>query len=258
MNKTPARMGWDWVRQGFGMLRRQPAGLSTLFFGYMLLTTLLNIIPLLGPVAHAVLMPVFAIGFMSAARDIEAGKPVLPALLATGFRKPVFRKLCMLGVIHLLVILAVVFIVVAFADVDMLRNASPAELQANPALMRDANLFPGVLIGAAVYIPALLVISFAAPLVCWNGMGTAKSLFYSFFAVKRTAGAFFVFAISLFAIAFLVLQLLNAVLGIGPVGLALMRVVSVLLYGLAHCSLYVAYAHIFGPAPADPPSPPTA
>jgi len=247
MNQTPARSGWEWVKQGFGMLKKQPAGLSTLFFGYMLLTTLLLVVPLLGQVAHSVLMPVFAIGFMAAAREIGAGKPVTPALLVAGFRGPALRKLCMLGVIHLLVFLAAGAIgVMLFANTDALRDATLAELQTNRQLVLESGLVPTMLATAVLYIPALLVISFAAPLVHWNGMGAGKALFYSFFAIKRAAGAFFMFAITV-----LVLLLVRAVFGFGTMGFALMRMLSEVLYGVAHCALYVAYAQIFAAPPAD-------
>lgn len=251
MNDTPAKLGWQWVKQGFAMLRQQPSGLSTLFFGYMLLTTLLIVLPLIGPVAHTVLMPLFAIGFMTAAREIQAQRPVVPALLVAGFRGPAVKKLCLLGLVHLFAFFAAIGIGMMFANFDVLSKLTAAELQANPRLLQDANLIPAILIGAVIYIPALLVVSFAAPLVHWQGMGPGKALFYSFFAIKRTAGAFFVFAASLFAITFVTLQLLGAILGIGAVGFAVMRMVSVLLYGLAHCSLYLAYVHIFRPSETD-------
>ncbi|WP_260117420.1 BPSS1780 family membrane protein [Pseudoduganella albidiflava] len=251
MNHTPARSGWEWVKQGFGMLKKQPAGLSTLFFGYMLLSTLLLVVPLAGQIAHYVLMPVFAIGFMTAAREIGAGKPVMPGLLVAGFRGPSLRRLCVLGVIHLLVFLAAGAIgVLLFADTEALRNATPAELQTNPQLLLDSGLVPTMATTALLYIPALLVISFAAPLVHWNGMGPGKALFYSFFAIKRAAGAFFMFAVSLFAITIAVLLLVRALFGFDTMGLALMRMLSEVLYGVAHCALYVAYVHIFPPAQA--------
>ncbi|TWI63616.1 hypothetical protein IP91_03587 [Pseudoduganella lurida] len=254
MNATPASMGWTWLKAGFSMLRRQPAGLSTLFFGYMLLTTLLSILPLLGQIAQIVLMPVFAVGFMSAARQIEAGLPVVPAMLGAGFRKPKFGRLCRLGAVNLGAFFLVVAIALLFADFDMLSKMTPADLQANPQLMQDAGLLPGLLVGCAIYIPVLFVISFAAPIVFWNEMATGKALFYSFFAIKRAAGAFFVFAVCLCVIAFVTMNLMRMVFGGGTLGFAMLQVVSVLLYGCAHCALYVAYAHIFG-APAAEPAP---
>lgn len=252
MTQTPARSGWEWVKQGFGLLRKQPAGLSTLFFGYMLLTTLMAVVPFIGQIAHSVLMPVFAIGFMTAAREVGADRPVTPGLLLAGFRGPALRKLCMLGVLHMVVFLASVTIgTLLFANTDALRDASVADLQSNPQLLLDSGLVPTMLTTAALYVPALLVLSFAAPLVQWNGMGPGKALFYSFFAIKRTAGAFFMFVVSLFAITMLILLLVHALFGFGTVGFALMRMFSELLYGVAHCALYVAYTQIFSAPPAD-------
>jgi len=234
------------------MLKKQPAGLSTLFFGYMLLTTLLLVVPLLGQIAHSVLMPVFAIGFMAAAREIGAGKPVTPGLLVAGFRGPALRKLCMLGVIHLLVFLAAGAIgVMLFANIDALRGATAAELQANPQLVLDSGLVPTMIATALLYIPALMVISFAAPLVHWNGMGTGKALFYSFFAIKRALGAFFVFGASLFTLTMVVVQLVSLLVGGSALGFGATMLVIFLLYGVGHCGLYAAYVHVFGAPPDD-------
>ncbi len=256
MNPTPARMGWDWIRQGFGMLRKQPAGLTALFFGYMLLSMLLNILPLVGAIVHAVLTPVFVIGFLRAARDVEAGRMVLPRTLITGFREPAFGRLCKLGGLHILAILAAVTIMMLFADTDVLKGKSPDDLQPSLALMQEVIRFPGLQVGFFLYVAALLVITFAAPIVCWNGMGPGKGLFYSFFAIKRTAGAFLVFVLSLGAIAFGTMMVLRLVFGAGAVGQALMGMVSVLLFGIGHIALYFPYTHIFGPLPDDKAAPP--
>ncbi|QGZ41201.1 hypothetical protein IP92_00116 [Pseudoduganella flava] len=255
MNNIPAKSGWLWVKQGFAMLRQQPTGLSTLFFGYMLATAVLIVLAPIGIIAHSILMPVFAIGFMSAAREIIAQRPVLPAQVLAGFRGPALRRLCTLGVVHLLAFIAAVGIGLLFIDFDVWEKLMAEPQTATPELLRATGMIPGVLAGAALYVPTLLIVSFAAPLVQWQGMAPGKALFYSFFAIKRTAGAFCVFAVSLFAIAFFVLQLLGALLGMGPIGFAVMRMVSVLLYGVAHCALYVAYVQIFSPSDQDQDAP---
>jgi hypothetical protein len=256
MNQTPARMGWDWVKQAFGMLRKQPAGLTALFFGYMLVSMLLNIIPLLGAIAHSVLTPVFVIGFITAARDVEAGRMVLPRTLIAGFKEPAFGKLCKLGGLHVLAILAAVTVMMLFADTAVLKGKSPEDLQPSLALMQEVIRFPGLQIGFVLYVVMLLVITFAAPIVCWNTMGPGKGLFYSFFAIKRTAGAFFVLMLSLGAIAFGSMMVLRLLFGAGAVGQALMGMVSVLLYGIGHIALYFPYTHIFGPLPDNKTVPP--
>lgn len=258
MNQTPASMGWEWVKQAFGMLRRQPAGLTALFFGYMLASMLLNFVPLLGAIAHAVLTPVFVIGFLAAARDVEAGRMVLPRTLLSGFREPAFRKLCKLGGVHILAILAAVIVMMLFADTSVLKGKAPEDLQPSLALMGEVIRFPGLQIGFALYVGTLLVITFAAPIVCWNGMGPGKGLFYSFFAIKRTAGAFLVLVLSLGAIAFVTMMALRLLFGAGAAGQTLMGLVSVLLYGVGHIALYFPYTHIFGAVPdekARPPAP---
>ena len=64
MNKLPAREGWNWVKQGFGLFRKQPLGLAALFFGYLLLTIALGLIPLVGKLLSYLLVPMFTVAFM--------------------------------------------------------------------------------------------------------------------------------------------------------------------------------------------------
>jgi hypothetical protein len=66
MEKQPAKVGWLWIKEGFAIFRRQPAELSTLFFGYMFLMLLMGIVPLIGQMLPMLLIPLFSVTFMQA------------------------------------------------------------------------------------------------------------------------------------------------------------------------------------------------
>ena len=102
MDKIPAKTGWLWVKEGFALFRKQPAELSTLFFGYMFLMMLLGIIPVIGQLMPLILVPLFSMTFMHACVYIETGKKVYPNLLLVGFRSPFVRNLIKLGTLYLL------------------------------------------------------------------------------------------------------------------------------------------------------------
>ena len=84
MEKLPAATGWQWIKHGFSLFRKQPAELSTLFLSYMFLMMIVTIIPLLGQLLPLVLMPVFSMAFMQACVQVEKGPARLPEPAADG------------------------------------------------------------------------------------------------------------------------------------------------------------------------------
>lgn len=254
MNGTPASAGWAWVKQGFALFRKQPGGLSTLFLAYMIVTALLSLVPLLGQLVQGVLLPVFSIGFMRAAQHIQQDRPVVPALLGTGFHKPLLGRLSVLGAVHVGAAILAAGALLLIADGEVLTQIATGKAQPDPELLRDSGLFPGMVAALLLYVPAVTVLCFAVPLVYWSDMGPGKALFYAFFAAKRAFLAFVVLVASLFAIVMFSSQLVLLVLGFNAFAMALLRVLFVLLFGVAHCALYAAYCQIFGtPQLADTP-----
>ena len=66
MNDLPARTGWEWLKQGMGLFRKQPAALTTLLFANILFSIGLSAVPILGSVLAVVLIPSFTMAFMQA------------------------------------------------------------------------------------------------------------------------------------------------------------------------------------------------
>jgi hypothetical protein len=67
-------------------------------------------VPFIGPIIVVVLIPSFSMAFMQACLMIENGDRVTPAVLLTGFRKPVLGGLCKVGVIYLGVFLVLTLV----------------------------------------------------------------------------------------------------------------------------------------------------
>ena len=87
MNNLPARTGLDWVRQGFRLFFSQPGILMSLMFGFLLLTLLMSIIPVLKVVAILVLNAVYPSIFLGAVAEVDAGRRVTGAALRSRFSK---------------------------------------------------------------------------------------------------------------------------------------------------------------------------
>jgi len=101
MNNMPAITGWNWLKEGTGLFRKQPAALTTLLFANILFSLLISAVPLLGKMVAVVLIPSFSMAFMKACLMIENGERVTPSVLLTGFRQPVVKDLCKVGLIYL-------------------------------------------------------------------------------------------------------------------------------------------------------------
>ncbi len=87
MNNMPAITGWNWLKEGTALFRKQPAALTTLLFANILISLLISAVPLLGPLMAMVLIPSFSLAFMKACLMIENGERVTPAVVMTGFQQ---------------------------------------------------------------------------------------------------------------------------------------------------------------------------
>jgi hypothetical protein len=246
MNNLPARTGWEWLKGGMGLFRKQPAALTTLLFASILLAIGISALPFVGPIIVVVLIPSFSMAFMQACLMIDNGDRVTPAVLLTGFRKPVLGVLCKIGVIYLGVFL-VLTLVALLVTPESLRQL-PGNIKLDPRdklpfTLGDVLAVFGLLILETV---SLLSLCFAAPLAYWKQMAPGKATFYSFFAVLRSARVFGVLLLSWFGIftliTFVVVNLFSTI--------ALAQVVLMWLMFLfvlfLQCAIYAGYRDIFG------------
>ena len=248
MQNMPAQVGIEWIRQGFALFRKQPAELSMLFLLYMLLMFAVSLIPLIGQALPLLLVPVFSMAFLQACVHIEQGKKVLPNLLWTGFRSPALPILLQLGVIYML---AAVFSVAASSVVDGGVFWKLLSGQLNPEKEKIvADALPLAMIFAAlVYIPFCMALWHAAPLAAWQRMSLVKSIFYSFFAVRRCGKAFLAYALGWIIIGIalpaVISALLSLLLGKTAVTVMLLMPLSVILTIVMYCSFYPTYTQVF-------------
>lgn len=248
MEKIPAKTGWQWLKQGFVLFRKQPAELSTLFLAYMFINLAMGIIPLFGQVLPLVLIPVFSMAFMQACVSVEDGKKVYPNLLLTGFRSPQFRSLVKLGVFYLV---AAVGAVAASALVDggTFWNVITGQLPMDSKTIQTTDMTQGMLLSAALYIPAAMAFWYAAPLIAWQGMGVGKAIFYSFFAVRRAGAAFLVYGMAWILVGVLLPAIASSFIAliIGPgITMFILLPLSMVLTVVLYCSFYPTYVDMFG------------
>lgn len=254
MEKIPAKTGWLWVTEGFALFRKQPAELSTLFFGYMFLMLALGIIPVLGQLMPLILVPLFSMTFMHACVYIETGKKVYPNLLLVGFRSPFVRNLIKLGTLYLL---AAIIAIGASALIDggVFLQALTGQIAIDAETVRNSNMTLAMLFSAAVYIPAAMAFWYAAPLIAWKEMSVGKAIFYSFFAVRRAGKAFLIYGLAWVTIGMILPVIVSSIFGMllnsSNASIFILLPVSLVLTVIMYCSFYPSYTHLFGPPP-DP------
>ena len=257
MEKIPAKTGWLWVKEGFALFRKQPAELSTLFFGYMFLMMVLGIIPVIGQLMPLILVPLFSMTFMHACVYIETGKKVYPNLLLVGFRSPFVRNLIKLGTLYLL---AAIIAICASALIDggVFLQALTGQIAIDAETVRKSNMTLAMLFSAAVYIPAAMAFWYAAPLIAWKEMSVGKAIFYSFFAVRRASKAFFIYGLAWVTIGMILPVIVSSIFGMllnsSNASLFILLPVSLVLTVIMYCSFYPSYTHLFGPPPEPLPS----
>jgi len=249
MNDLPARTGWEWLKQGMGLFRKQPAALTTLLFANILFSIGLSAVPILGSVIAVVLIPSFSMAFMQACLMIENGDRVTPAVLLTGFRQPALAALCKLGLVYLGVSLLMMVITRLAIPPEVLMQMMPRPDAKTPPDIQTSHML--ALFGVFLLDVAVLVtLCFAAPLTYWKHMGPGKATFYSFFAVIRTARPFLVLLATWFGIFFGVCIVAALVFRDAAVGRVVLMWLIFLFVLLLQCAMYAGYRTIFG-KPAD-------
>jgi len=245
MNSIPAITGWHWLKQGASLFRQQPAALTTLLFANILISIGISAVPLLGPMAAVILIPSFSMAFMKACLMIENGERVTPAVLLTGFRKPVVKSLCKVGLVYLGVSLLMALVTRFTIDPGFWEQMARQGREGGQPQVAGSDVLAMMLI-FALDVAALMALCFAAPLTYWQKMGPGKATFYSFFAVVRSARVFIVLLLAWFAIFFGITIVITLLLGASNMTRVVIMWLIFLFVLLLQCAMYAGYRQIFG------------
>lgn len=242
MSKLPATTGWEWLRQGFGLLRQQPAILMMLFFSNLLIVFLVSSLPFLGAVLAPMLIPSMSMAILEACRMIAAGERVPPNVLFVGFRRDTLRPLLKLGAVYFAVALILLLAVSPWIDFQAVKTAAEKTAAGTPTVDPQSTMAIvtfGMLMGLA-----MLGMSFAPPLTMWKRMSTFKALFYSIFAVIGSFGSILLMLLSWFSIYLLVFMAVNLILGNNRVTMLVLIWLNLVFTLILQCGIYAAYRQL--------------
>lgn len=199
------------------------------------------IIPVLGPLLFTLLSPLLFAGLMIGCRALENGEPLEIAHLFAGFKQQA-APLVTVGGVYLVGTVIVVGIVLVIAGGPMLPAALAkpgTDIETMSAAVRSMAL--ALAVGAAVYLPLLMLIWFAPLLVVFNGLAPVAAMKLSFAACVRNMLPFMVYGAAILLL-WLVLSL-PAVLG--AIGGLLVIALLVASIPVLICSIYTSYQDIF-------------
>lgn len=233
--------GWQWIVNGFDLFKKNPVVWIALTIVLALLWLLSFVIPYLGPLLFNLLSPAFFAGLMIGCRTLERGKELEISHLFAGFKQHA-APLVTIGGVYLVGTIIVFGIVFLAADGSMLVTTITkpgVDLETLAAALRSLVL--ALAVGAAFYIPLLMLIWFAPVLVVFHGLAPVEAMQLSFAACWKNVVPFLVYGLAILVLWF-VLSLPAALGSVGMVlGVALLGVSLPVLF----CSVYASYKDVF-------------
>lgn len=236
-----ARRGWQWIVEGYRLFRLNALTWAAITIALALLWMASLVIPVLGPLLFNLLSPVFFAGLMIGCRALERGEKLEVLHLFAGFKQQA-AQLVTVGGVYLVGTILVFGLVFYLADGLKLPSLL-SKSGTDPEAMREATrrLVPALAIGAAAYLPLLMLIWFAPLLVVFEGLRPVDAMRISFFACLMNTLPFLVYGAAILAL-WLALSL-PAVLG--AAGAVLVIALLVASIPVLFCSIYTSYKDIF-------------
>lgn len=232
---------------------------------FLLASTLVVALPLIGFAAIWLLFPALLIGPHAVARAAAGGATPDPGQLISGFRGQLPAQLRMGGLF--LGAMVVVLAGTALADDGRFAQAVIGRAPLEISDLQSAELRRAMLIGAGLQTLLLGLLWYAPLLVAWHGMSAVKAAFFSAAAVLINWRAFLAYGLAIMLLFGFVLMLaLGGVMLLGGSGAlqansAMFSVIWTLL-PVWFASSYLSYRDVFNednalePPPKSPTIPP--
>jgi len=256
LNIVPASTGITWVKLGVKTFLQQPLAMSGLFFLYMAVGTLLSLLPVLGLILAFMIVPAATLGLMAATQEALKGKFPMPTVLVSAFRagRQRMRAMLVLGALYAAACLLIVMVVPFLVDAPVAPAASAATADAGREAMLAPQFQLTMLVTMALYLPISLLFWHAPALVHWHGISPVKSLFFSFVACIRNAGAFFMYGLGWFGVFLgmgIVLSVITGLTGSATLMAAAMMPLALLMAAMFSTSIYFTFRDSFVATPPD-------
>lgn len=252
---VPASTGIQWVKSGMQTFFKQPLALSGLFFIFLAVMSVLNIVPIVGSVLAFVLMPGVTFGLLAAAREASNGKFPMPTILITAFRSgPVERRhMLVLGALYTVGIVLILCLTPlvdggGFAKLMLLGETPSAQDR------QDMGFQFAMLFASGLNMPLTLLFCHASALIHWHNATPVKSLFFSLAAIAGNFRAFVVYGLVWMGVFLgfgIAMALLVTVIGGVEAVAALAYPAAMLVATMVFTSIYFTFQGSFAFTPGD-------
>lgn len=229
--------GWRWYVCAWKLFVRNPGILVGQTLVLLLIAVALNLVPLIGGLALALITPVLAGGWYYTLGELDSGANIGLTDVFEGFRNKQWTgPLIVLGVAILAA--EVLLGLTAVGVLGLTFFADPTTLQGGAA---NLTLGFGGLIALVIALTLAAAIFaamfYAIPLVIFQSMAPIAALRSSFWAGIRNW-----LPLLVFGLIYLVLAILAAI----PLGLGFLVLIP-----LSVCAAFCSYKAIYGPEPAE-------
>jgi hypothetical protein len=199
------------------------------------------IIPVLGPMLFNLMSPVLFGGLMIGCRALENGEPLEFAHLFAGFKQQAAPLVTVGGVylVGTVVVVGIVLVVAGGSTLPVVLTKPGTDIETLRAAARSMSL--ALAVGAAVYLPLLMVIWFAPLLVVFNGLAPVAAMKLSFTACVSNTVPFLVYGVAVL----MVWVILSLPAALGAAGGLLVVALLVASIPVLICSVYTSYRDIF-------------
>lgn len=223
-----AARGWGWLTEGFGHFKQNPVAWIVTMIIWVILSTVLSIIPVIGSLAVTLLSPIILAGFMLGCQEQEEGGDFRIGHLFSGFSSNV-GQLVLVGVLYLVSMIVVFVVIALFAGGAAFLMGDGLNSMMGPD-MASAMIVP-MLIGFLLFIPVIMAYWFAPALVALNDISAITAMKMSFSACLKNMLPFLLYGLLMIVLFFI---------GAIPIGLGLLVV-----FPMITASIYTSYRDIF-------------
>lgn len=196
-----AGRGWDWIAEGWRLFTKAPAMWIGITVVAALIMIVLAFIPFLGGLAMSLLAPVLAGGVMLGCRALDEDRELELGHLFAGFQTQL-GSLIAVGAIYLGLSIAIMLVIMAVTGASMFGMFGGGGAH-NPEAMAGmlASMGLAMLIGLALFVPIMMAMWFAAPLVVLNQLGAVDAMKQSFSGCLKNVVPFLLYGVVMFVLA---------------------------------------------------------
>lgn len=232
----PLSRGWGLFGRGWNNFTRDWVTWVLSVVIFLVISLVLNLLPVIGGLVMAVITPALTAGFMRIAHDLEAGQTVGVGHLFQPIQDSERRMpLVLLGLVALLAAFVVTVVMTLFIGGTVFMASGDAGMGQTMAFpLAGIGVF-GMLVFLLLYLAIFAVLAFSIPLVYFRGLPIGEAIAASVKGTLTNIGPLVIFSL---------IYLVLAVLAMIPLGLGLLILGPVVL-----AAIYGAYSEIFGSGP---------